>query len=81
MKVLLKSGIFGQIKFIMLLLWKFLFLIFVIFFFKMLGESLEDLHRHCNRQFSIVTVIQIAVQVITRLEALHKAGYVCLNIF
>jgi serine/threonine protein kinase len=53
-----------------------MFFFFYLFLIKILGESLDDLHRHCNRQFSIVTVIQIAIQIISRLEILHKAGYV-----
>ena len=43
---------------------------------ELLGQSLEDLHKRAGRRFSIVTVILIAIQTITRLQAFHQEGLV-----
>merc|ERR1719410_382571 len=41
-----------------------------------LGPSISDLYNFCERAFSIQTVAQIAIQIITRLEAIHSRGIV-----
>lgn len=41
-----------------------------------LGLSLEDLFEICNKRFSLSTVIQLADQMITRLEFFHTRSYI-----
>eukprot|EP00484_Ammonia_sp_Unknown_P023891 CAMPEP_0197035166 /NCGR_PEP_ID=MMETSP1384-20130603/13036_1 /TAXON_ID=29189 /ORGANISM="Ammonia sp." /LENGTH=747 /DNA_ID=CAMNT_0042465191 /DNA_START=238 /DNA_END=2481 /DNA_ORIENTATION=+ len=40
-----------------------------------LGESLEQLFTSCGRKFSIHCVCQIAIQILSRIEELHKHDY------
>ena len=43
---------------------------------ELLGQDLDDLKKRAKHQcFSIKTVLMIGLQVIDRLEALHKIGY------
>mmetsp|Transcript_37024 Transcript_37024/g.87998 ORF Transcript_37024/g.87998 Transcript_37024/m.87998 type:complete len:333 (-) Transcript_37024:33-1031(-) len=40
----------------------------------LLGPSLERLYKHCGRKMSLKTVIMLADQIITRIEAVHSQG-------
>ncbi len=42
----------------------------------LLESSLEDLFEANQRKFSISTVFQIGIQIINRLEAIHRKGFV-----
>ena len=42
----------------------------------MLGPSLEDLYDFCNKNFSIKTILMIGIQILNRIEVLHKTGYI-----
>ena len=42
----------------------------------LLDSSLEDIFEQQERRFSISTVFQIGIQIINRLEAIHRKGFV-----
>ena len=42
----------------------------------MLGPSLEELFNNCGRKFSLKTVLQLADQLIARIQTLHNRGYI-----
>ena len=43
---------------------------------ELLGPSLEDMFAYCGRKLSLKTVILLADMLITRLETMHKRGYI-----
>lgn len=47
----------------------------------LLGPSLEDLFSSCHRKFSVKTLMQLADQMITRLEYLHSKELFLFRIF
>ena len=42
----------------------------------LLEKSLEDLFQLCDQKFSLPTIFNIGVQIINRLEAIHRKGFV-----
>jgi casein kinase 1 len=49
---------------------------FHIMVIELLGPSLEDLFAYCGRKLSLKTVLLIAQQLVSRIEVLHKRGYI-----
>lgn len=41
----------------------------------MLGPNLNELYKFCERQFTLKTILMIAIQSIDRIEQLHSLGY------
>lgn len=42
---------------------------------QLLGNSLSTLHGHCQKKFSLKTVLMLAIQLLDRIEQLHSYGY------
>lgn len=40
-----------------------------------LGDSLESLYISCNRTFDVKTVCMIGIQIVNRIQSLHREGY------
>ena len=43
---------------------------------ELLGPSLEDMFVYCGRKLSLKTVLLLAEQLISRIETMHKRGYI-----
>lgn len=43
---------------------------------ELLGPSLEDMFVYCGRKLSLKTVLLLADQLISRIETMHKRGYI-----
>ena len=48
---------------------------FTILIMDLLGDSLEKKFNQCNRKFSLLTVLMIGEQLVTRLEFIHSKNY------
>ena len=46
-----------------------------VFIMDYLGPSLEDLFEFCDYNFSLKTILMIGLQIVNRIESLHKLGY------
>lgn len=53
----------------------FILILFYIQIMDKLGDSLEQLFTSCGRKFSIRCVCAIAIQILSRIEELHKHNY------
>ena len=49
---------------------------FHIMVIELLGPSLEDMFAYCGRKLSLKTVILLADQLLSRIETMHKRGYI-----
>jgi casein kinase 1 len=49
---------------------------FSVMVLEMLGPSLEDLYNFCGRKLSLKTVLQLADQLLDRIQTLHERGYI-----
>jgi len=43
---------------------------------ELLGPSLEDMFVYCGRKLSLKTVLLLGEQLISRIETMHKRGYI-----
>lgn len=49
---------------------------FHIMVIELLGPSLEDMYVYCGRKLSLKTVLLLADQLLERIEAMHRRGYI-----
>lgn len=49
---------------------------FNILVMEILGPNLEDLFKYCDKKFSLKTISMIAIELVERIEYIHRKGFI-----